>query len=473
MWGRGHGMGTRSLILASVGAVGLLVGTGALGCRLLLGNLNECNTTSDCVSYGAGIVCQNNLCVTDPRCVTFGNFAPGSLLIGAILPKTNSDGTGVDQAGVLSEDAIRLVAQQINQSGGESVRPLAVISCDDTYDGPTAENLAQELVDQGVVAIVTDGSTVTTAASQVTIPAGVLLVAAWATSIQIGSLGVSPSGGPKLVWSTAVPDSVQGKVMADLLASNHVQFPAIIARNDLYGTGLTDSISSAYKLDTDGGATASALFPPGGDPSAAVTQIESQSADAIVIVGLPTEADSVLADWTKQDPKTWYFTDVCESPQTIADLPDGVARLVGHSLGTGPGVEEGTQAYSDFASQFETAFGQDPATQSFVPNTYDAAMLIVVGAAWAQANGVVNGTQIAAGLSHIEAPLPDGGTKIPLEPSYLPTISAAFVGNMDVNLQGASGPLDFDPATGVAPGPIATWTFLEDGGIGTLSTINP
>src|SRR6185295_6052396 len=101
----------------------------------------------------------------------------------------------------------------------------------------------------------------------------------------------------------------------------------------------------------------------------------------------------------------------------------------------------GSQVYGDFSFSYNTAFGVDPATASFVANTFDAAMLVAVGAAWADAHGGLSGENIAQGLTLVSAP--DAGLSF-LEPSNFTTITGEFTLGHQVNIEGASGHLDFD-----------------------------
>jgi hypothetical protein len=102
-----------------------------------------------------------------------------------------------------------------------------------------------------------------------------------------------------------------------------------------------------------------------------------------------------------------------------------------------------------------------------VANTFDAAMLVAVGAAWADGHGGLSGANLARGLTLLSAP--DAGPT-PLEPTNLTTIVGRLNGGTPVNVEGASGNLDFDSSTGTAPGPIEIWQVAPDGGLVTIAT---
>jgi hypothetical protein len=97
-------------------------------------------------------------------------------------------------------------------------------------------------------------------------------------------------------------------------------------------------------------------------------------------------------------------------------------------------------------------------------------LLLAAGALWANGHGGVSGAGIAQGLTQLS-----DTTQVttPLQATNFTTLQAAFAQGRKVNLTGSSGALDFDPATGVAPGPIEVWSVQLDGGTPAVRTVNP
>lgn len=483
-------------ILVTLGLLG-----GASACSLFIGSLDECKVDADCASKGAGLVCQDQLCVVgegggdagadagadagpavlrDPLCQSlFGavDGGAGVLRFGAVVPKTTSSGAA-DQRGVLREHALQLAVEQLNKNFAIPNHPVALRVCDDTGDSAKAANEAQELLDEGAVALVTTGSSQTIAIADKGVPAGAVMMAISATSTQIASAGVLPDGGAKRVWSTATSDALQGRVLASMLAGTAAvnppgapfQAPACLHQDDVAFDLLYNTIRQDLAADTDGGLLMpQALYASGADPTSAVQQTMAGSPDAVVVIAPVGDSARIFGAWTGADP-VWLFTDNSRNTSLYA-FDGGLARLQG-SLGTGPATASAASTeYNDFQTLYLTEFSTDPASASYVPNAYDAVLLLGAGAVWSADHGGVTGAGIAQGLGKLSQA--DAGSSVSLEANQFTTLQAAFAQGRAVNVSGASGALDFDPATGVAPGPIDVWTIAPDGGIVTLQTVTP
>jgi branched-chain amino acid transport system substrate-binding protein len=302
-----------------------------------------------------------------------------------------------------------------------------------------------------------------------------MVISGSATSVQIESLNIPPDGGVKMVWSTAPSDNLQASVLATLLLDGGYSNPAAIYRNDSYGSGLDTALLAALHAQGSPSATLGKYPFMTNDtdivPQAQAASSQAPAYDAVVVIGTPTEADTILNSWAGPTP-AWFFSDNAQSTALLAGIDGGFAPLVG-SLGTGPATAgAGNGVYSDFSSAYMGEFHLDPASASYIANTYDAAMLIALGIDYAQTqgDGTITGAKIATALTLIS--FPDAGP-IPLEPVDLPSIHTPLSTGKPLNIVGASGNLDFDPTTGVAPGPINIWQVAPDGGIVTVSQVNP
>ncbi|HEY8073244.1 MAG TPA: hypothetical protein VIF62_04025, partial [Labilithrix sp.] len=115
-------------------------------------------------------------------------------------------------------------------------------------------------------------------------------------------------------------------------------------------------------------------------------------------------------------------------------------------------------------------FKSDPDEFTFVAHAYDAAWLVFYGAAWAVGHDhALSGTPIARGLRHLSA-----GADVEVAPANWKQIRDALAGGQSVNLTGASGSLDYDPATEETTGLVDIWKISSDGTqIQTVTTIDP
>jgi hypothetical protein len=190
-----------------------------------------------------------------------------------------------------------------------------------------------------------------------------------------------------------------------------------------------------------------------------------------VLISTVGDTAALVGAWEGADP-VWFFTDNARSTSVYA-FDGGLARLAG-SKGTGPSTPSASNLeYSSFHALFVTDFPDagDPATVSYVPNAYDAVLLLAAGALWAQGHGTIDGAGVAQGLTQLSDTTVAATS---LSADNFTALSAAFSQGHQANVKGASGALDFDNAHGVAPGPIDIWVIAPDGGIVTVANVpNP
>jgi branched-chain amino acid transport system substrate-binding protein len=101
----------------------------------------------------------------------------------------------------------------------------------------------------------------------------------------------------------------------------------------------------------------------------------------------------------------------------------------------------------------------------------DALMLVAVATGTAALRGgPVDGTRLAGVLGHVSAV--DAGPLVPLDPPHFNAAVSDLAAGHDIDVQGASGHLDFDVTTGEAPSDINIYEIV-DGGIRLESVIHP
>lgn len=435
---------------------------------------NECTQDSECEG---GQVCKEHYCVGNtvpPGCgETYGAVDDANALhFGAALPITPS--TGTDQSEVAGLNAIKLAVDEINQRaialGGHAI---ALHICDTKAEKDLVKTDATWLIDdQKVVAIITSGSGQTLAASEVTIPRNVVLMSATSTSPEITAL---PKGPPRLVWRTAPSDAIQGKAIAKVIATDSkftsVNKVGVIYLNDPYGQGLKDvlvtSIASPRTVQ-------SFLYERGGDVTAAVNGLNSFNPDLTVLIGFPDDAVKIIqqginlpsSNLTVSSNHQWFFTDSAKDPALMQGLGSNAAQIDG-SYGTAPAQGAGL-AYATFKDAYQSKYQVDPATYAFTSHSYDAMYTLALGAVWSMKGGAaVSGAGIAEGLAQLSS-----GTSYRLSATQFTAAASDLSSGKSVNVDGASGKLDFDATVGEAPSPIELWK-VTGSTFTTQSTIEP
>lgn len=468
----------RSTTLAANGLA--LIG---LGCSLTTVDREPCSDAQQCrAAFGLGSVCEAGYCRPPepiPRC---GRSLPEDLLedpegyadhivIGSLYSFT-------DHLDTLQ--ATELAVRQVNQRSGLDGVPFAILHCDytamvgDQLDDVEATQLAASYLAReiGVPAIVGPrGSGRTEAAFTEIREAGVLLISPSATSPALTALdGASPSDElPGLLWRTAPPDSLQSSVIAADMRSRGVQRPAVIYQTGAYGDGLQQLFVASFVAD---GGDEPDLFPfTDGDFATGLAEVadgvidgtydevlfvSSDIADYVALFSAAIATDELLMAF--DDPMVGIFlADAAFSTALLEEVPTQAHALFDDVRGTRPAPAQGA-LFNAFAAAYAAEFSADPASSAFNPHAYDAGWLVAYGSAWSQFNeGAVTGVGIARGLRKVSS-----GASVQIQPAGWSTVVERFRSGQGVDVEGASGPLDYDPSTEETVAPIELWEIVAD-----------
>lgn len=384
------------------------------------------------------------------------------LTIGAVLPMSDADGKP-DARGLHRSRAMVLALSEVNQRAGVGDRLFRLRLCDKgggwvSTGESAARQLASWLIDgEGVTALISGGSGDTLAIQAVARPKGALLMSVSATSMEIGEL--ADEG---LVWRVAPSDQQQGVVLAwlaeEALTKASSQMVAVMAISNPYGDGLNKVISNylpvknhtGYTLQADGSNLESELKRAAGDKP------------GVLIIAAPAGLAAQLINARSAHPELAsaqvLLSDSAHNPDFLAAITD--PKTLSGLRGTLPGAPEGP-AYKTFKSRYMSKFKTDPGQQSFTAHSYDAAYCLALAHAWALGSagkglveGKVQGKALVEGLQQLSAAV----TPTTLEPTGFSGLRKSLMAGEAVNIEGASGPLDFDPDTGEAPSPVEVWS---------------
>lgn len=463
--GRTWGM----IAVAGVIAVGV-------SCSLLVGGFQECTTEADCAGRvtdaGAfNYVCNTGYCLPiDRRCTILGPKTGDAVVWGAIMPRTLASGAP-HQWGPSWENTIKLFVDEMNPPLRNGIRnlPIRVYACDSQSSTTTARELASYLVNTvKVPVILSDGSGETIAESQVTVPAGVLLMAGAATSPEITNLAdLPPDGGSVgLVWRTAPSDALQAPVIARQILDAGTTTPKVFvfARDDAFGQGLSSLFSASYPVTlADGGQAQSKYFVNPNDLSTvtpALNAAELFRPDVMVVIGFPNELVAIVngtAGRTSLYNATWFFTQNAKFPGLFTQVDGGVPIEGARGTSPSPGYDNSEPSLF-FRPKFEQTFGVPFNSVVDLANVWDGAFIVAMATDYAIGkDGVPTGTRMAEALTRMSA---DAGRIIPLVPSRFSEGISELAANRDINVEGASGHLDFNNATGEAPADYEVWKII-------------
>lgn len=468
-------------------ALGLMT-WGALllsGCSFTTaGGLTECETSADCDSAQ---VCNEGFCLPQPEgCgpVFPTNPPASSIALGAALPLTAAGGR--DESEEQALNSIKLAIEEVNQREGINGRPFMLYICDTRADKDRAREQAEWLVnDKEVPVVFTSGSAQTIAASSATIPAGALLMTYTATSPDIATLQDRPQGAAAgLVWRTAPSDTLQGRIIGDLLrGTRSVREPtqpfagvdqvAIAYVDDPYGQGLSAAVATRLGSSLQ---VRTAKYNRNADVASAVTLINTFPADVSVMAGFSEDNARIVSQLAAQGRTglKWFFTEASKDPGLFTSLSPYANQVEG-AYGTAPAqARPDDNVYLQFDLRFQAAYNNiSPGQFSFTAHAYDAMYLVALGTAYAVGadNRPITGARIAEGLARVTPP---PGTTAPVFElgfgSFIEARTAMRAGTV-INVRGASGELDFNDA-GEAPSEYELWKVVN-GRFSTVQLINP
>jgi len=458
-------------------AAGIAFALAPSACSLALDFSDECSADGDC---DRGERCDRGFCVQrdlleegvpcdrligpDPRDAGEGPV----LLLGTLLPKSGALGP----FGLPMEQGVELAVTQINQIGGVLGQKLAVLACDTGTNPAQATVAARHLVDVGrVQAIIGAGASGITIETfnRVAKPAGVLMISPASTSPAITDL---PDEG--LLWRTAPSDAIQGRAIAAWLREQGFQRIAVVNRDDAYGNGLAGVVQEVFcQAGCPAGTFRIDIYPADAEPpilaqrqAGIVGEVKDFAPDAVVLVAFAADGLEFLRLAQGMGLRfvlTDGMKDLAILGDRLADPPSdspGVDddRLICDVVGTNPGSPN-PAFFAPFAAQFQARFGITP--RNFEAQSYDAAYL--VGFAYAAAHGAgvaaPDGRALAHGLTRVSE-----GESVRIGPDGwnqgVAILNSGALTTIDV--VGVSGELDFDPASGEAPGSIDMWRFDPD-----------
>ena len=383
---------------------------------------------------------------------------PSPLVLGSLLP-LSGPGADVGEGRRLGVELALMQEIQADSIG----RPVKWVSCDSEADVGVSTVLLEEMIDaHGVAAVIGPAtSEVTLAIAGAAGDAGVLLVSPSATARDIEDVGNRPDA-PSLVWRTAPSDIAQAErlsqVLVDEACAERVSF---VYRDDAYGRGLRDEIlGAACPTGACAFDSTAHILPDAGateEHEALARRVVGEDVDLVLVLGFREQGIELIGALDEAGFERPLLTS--ETLVTVRAAQD--PRLMAYGgpiVGTNPGASRGP-AYPQFEAGFLAQFPEYGVPGSFAAHAYDAAYLLAFAAASLAGDEAATGDALARGLARLSG---DGAERI--QPKGFVRGALALKRGDDINYEGASGALDFDPATGQAPARIATFA-VHDGSL--------
>ncbi|HSU42152.1 MAG TPA: ABC transporter substrate-binding protein [Polyangiaceae bacterium] len=461
------------------------------GCTLVVDTSQRepCSTHAECTArYGEPSACVESSCVKllteectqvlpegvlkEENTILFG-------FMGALTGDFASYGTPTKEGAELAFDEIQANSNGIPGAAGERQRHVGMLVCDEGTDPKkVARHLAEDVKVPAIIGPSFSG--VTLDVLDVTVPDQTLVISATATSPALTN--VADNG---LFWRTCPSDVVQTELMKYLLVEltgdlkNAGSIPeqrepkvAILYKDDSAGRGLQLGATTMPDRSQAAPPVVSGYQDKYPNPdnldsvdwSSHADGVVSYGPDVIMALGTSEFAQYLMprieAKWSL-DAKPWYML---PEGDRVGQLTDFVGQnpqfqLEQRIIGTAPGARQ-SKLYNNFKDRFKGQFSQRP-PGNLAEFAYDAAYLLVYAVGISQ-RPYPTGPELADALTHVSCPAAIAPT--PVGPGgFLDNFKQASMDGACIDFEGASGPLDFNNATGEAVGDIAMWCLQNQG----------
>lgn len=388
-----------------------------------------------------------------------------SLTLGYLLASTG-------ELANFSAPLIASVQMAVADAQAAGIQDVALVGADTASSASAISSAFDGLLVQSADGIVGPSSSALTTMIMAQVKdSKTVLVSPSATSV---TLTDADDGG--FFFRTPPTDLYWGRALADLVARDGNQRPAIVYRNDVFGSSLATIASDDLAANGVGVSDWIRLDP---DPSITsfsdeVAQLLAAQADSFILIAFDREGTIFLNEYleaaeAEETPsmRVYISEDFTEPPWE--PLPaDGVSALPGITSISGAAPSQESEArtafeerYREYTSSDQFAcpdsmsaevceFAREPI--SYTPTAYDAAVIIMLASLQA---GSSESIVFAPEINDVTR----GGTKCF---SY-EECAKLILDGIDIDYEGVSGPLDFTDAGEPDRGTYQLWSLNDLG----------
>ncbi|MCA9692853.1 MAG: ABC transporter substrate-binding protein [Nannocystaceae bacterium] len=466
--------------------------TSSAECRASFGLLWQCSEDSGlCEEIELHARCQG---LPNPATDALENYPPDLFTSGTSHSDTIVIGTMFDQTPDVGDEvliraaelAVKQANEERNGERGLDDRLFGVVHCryDEAFAGDnlTEEEATAEIAkflaeDLGVVAIVGPGTSSTATVTYNTVKdAGTPIISPSATSESLTTIdGAAKSdSNPGQFWRTVGGDLQTGATMAEVLVENGSSNVVVLHVDDEFGRGLAQTLQTS--LAELGGQAALYPYTNTADVTSKTIDLEVLEWDELVFVAAAVEEVVAFIDAAgtriSMDAGSVYAT----RPLLLSDAASNDSVISGTISTPGvkelfmaglirivvPAADDSTTTFSKFFASMQSEYDLPAGAESYSAQTYDAAWMALYGVAWAQYqhDGDFSGDNIARGLRKLTA---EGVAITSVEPTNWEYVRGEFKAGRAINIQGATGDLDYDPVTEETQTELAVKTIQQVG----------
>ena len=345
--------------------------------------------------------------------------------------------------------AVDLAAKHINEQGGMFAdgQAFEIVRADSACDPVAAVDAVTKLINvdlvTGLVGPVCSGATIAQAES-VSIPAGVVTLSVSASSPAISTM----EDGTDLVFRAAASDAYQGVALADLSLAKGIKEVAISYANDDYNAAIAAVYAKSF-AEKGGKVVANEAHEPNkASYRSEVATLSKGTNNLALFAYYGSSGITVLRNALETGAFDTFIGADGMLSQEVIDQIGG--ENLGNATFTTSASDDTTAAFAAWKAAAEA--GDVPASDPFVPNSYDATFMMALAIEKA---GSADRGKVAASLRAVaNAP---GEVILPGEWAKAKKILAA---GGDVHYIGGAGPQDFD-ANGDVVGSFSKSTVID------------
>ena len=401
-----------------------------------------CNPTGECIPL------ENQFCTVSDSSV----FSDKSVLFGSVMTLDTKEYRD-------RQDAIAMAVREFNNAGGlPGGHKILLIQCDDQESKDRSLLAVNHLKNLGAPVVIGPGFSriFIDVVTEITTPNGMFAITSSASSAAITNLDDN-----HLAWRTVLSDAVESLAIAGLIRKLKIKRLLVIARDDVYGKGLWDatakdlirdrelvSLSSVFTgRNKASGKLAVAIvnYSDVDDFEKKIRTLEVDEVDTVLILGTIESIDIIkryegyIGEVKKKAPR--YILSSGGKKQKILHLLDQFKSLEGRVFITSP-MDQNKEVFEMFRLRYEAAFNQ-PAESTKISNAYDAAYVVFYAMCTIPSEQPITGIGIAEGIKKLIS-----GEITPISPVDIGKNRKLLQSGGKINLEGASGSLDFDLDTG-------------------------
>ncbi|MDT8434799.1 MAG: branched-chain amino acid ABC transporter substrate-binding protein [Anaerosomatales bacterium] len=299
---------------------------------------------------------------------------------------------GLADYGFAAAEALKIAAEDF--SGFEVdgvVYDIELVIKDDKGEPAEAPVVAQQLIDEGVVAVI---GTLTSGAANAALPiyqaAGIPMISGSATAPDLTEQGFEN------FFRTCLRDDVQGAALGEWALELGAEKVVVMDARDDYSVALANEVAAA--VEAGNGEVLRQEGQEGDvDFSAQVNNISAFGPDAVIFTGYHREAGLLFKQLVEAGVETQFMGGDGIKSDLIGEGAGGAENVEGTLCTFGGFAQEGMPGYEAFAAAFRDATGEDAGP--YAENNYDALGVVVTAMELQDSTAPAD---IIAGLGEVE-----------------------------------------------------------------------